>query len=142
MTMNGTVDGCFSLCALPLLLEKCFARTIKAENWLFVLIREESANFVITEAINNQTGFFYLTTKPKNKTKLFLLTLFIMPYGVYFSVDIYYLLFKRYKESKEMFSEKIRGRRGRAAERNWPNLAYYHNGKSYGEELFRILLNK
>lgn len=76
---------------------------------------------MITEAINNQTGFFYLTTKPENKTKLFLLTLFITPYGVYFSLDIYYLLFQRYKERKERcFQKRLEEEGDRAAERNWP----------------------
>lgn len=32
MAINGVVDGCFALYALPLLLEKCFTGTIKSEN--------------------------------------------------------------------------------------------------------------
>lgn len=31
MAMDGAVDGCSALYALPLLLEKCFAGTIKTE---------------------------------------------------------------------------------------------------------------
>lgn len=36
MAMNGAVDGYLALCALSLLVEKCFTGTIKSENWSYL----------------------------------------------------------------------------------------------------------
>lgn len=48
---------------------------------------------------------------PTTTLKLFLLTLFIIPYGIYFSLGIYYLLYKRcfqktLKEERNLTLEK------------------------------------